>query len=70
MLYAIVLMSLFVVVTFLLTKPSVFVSIAGSIICVGVPAQVRADGHAQELRCIHRFQFLVMHEVSGLNWTF
>ena len=54
-LYAIVLMSLFLVMTFLLTKPSVF-SLAGNIaVYKGVPDQILADGHTQVLRNIHRF---------------
>ena len=37
-------------------KTKCFVSITSNIVYVGVPAaQVRADGHAQILRCIHRF---------------
>ena len=37
---------------------------------VSVPAQVLADAHTQILRCIHRFQFLVMHEVTGHDRIF
>ena len=50
-----VLIFLFLVTTFLLTKPSVFVSGTGNVVYVGVPAQVPADSHTQILRCIHRF---------------
>ena len=53
-----VLISLFLVTTFLLTKPSTvqcFVSGTGNVVYMGVPAQVLADGHTQILRCIHRF---------------